>query len=528
MLGWQLVRRRLSVRRIALLSLLAVILIVTYSHVVTLLLLDSYPVNMNGKIELLKSKVHYSNDPLPPLNAHELEGYGGGSHKQNPKEKEKTEGPKDKPKGEEKELEKDNRPSKMSMKEYVFNIKDIENGQSHFLQEVEFDKMGQFESYGIKFNNKEVGKASKGQINITIPEYDPFYKRENATFFSLVRNEDFVGMIEAIESVEARFNSKYHYDWVFANDKPFHPTFIKVIQTLVSGQAHFVEIPKDYWSYPKWIDQSKAAEVRRQMKEAKIKYGDSEAYRHMCRFNAGLFYRLPIMKNYRFYWRVEPEIRFNCDIFEKDWFKYMNENNKKYAFTMAPLELHTTVVGLWDTVQNFAKKNKKLIAKDNNMGFLSEDGGTTYNMCHFWSNFEIGDMDFYRLEPYMKFFDLIDKEGGIYYSRWGDAPIHSMAVSLLLSKDELLFLENTGYYHKPNGDCPHNPEIKSARRCACIAVDDFTWDKSSCIPKWFEIHKFEKPDYAPKYKFVNQHHPPEEKETENEDDDSHLLEDDNE
>ncbi|CUM50042.1 uncharacterized protein AC631_00894 [Debaryomyces fabryi] len=390
----------------------------------------------------------------------------------------------------------------------------LDNQELLLSQDPGYDTLIPFRESKVFYNDKFVGRAARGESTNNFTDEVLNYQRENATFFSLVRNEDFRGIAEAIESVEYRFNNKYHYDWVFANDEPFHPTFIKVIENLVSGKAHFVQIPQEIWSYPDWIDQDKANETRHTMKQNKVKYGDSESYRHMCRFNSGFFYRLPIMKKYRYYWRVEPEIEFQCDIFDQDWFKYMKENNKKYAFTLAPLELHTTVTNLWETVQDFSRKNPKLVAKDNNMEFLTEDGGVTYNMCHFWSNFEIGDMDFYRLDAYSKFFDHIDRAGGFYYSRWGDAPIHSMGVSLLLSKDELFYMDNSGYFHSPNGDCPWDPEIRKQRRCTCQTKKDASWLKSSCIPKWFEIHNIEKPPFVPKFKFVNQHKPPDEEEEE--------------
>lgn len=397
----------------------------------------------------------------------------------------------------------------------------LDNQEPLISQESDFDSMMPFKETKVFYKDNFVGRITKGESTNNLTDEDLTYKKENATFFSLVRNEDFWGIAKAIQSVEYRFNSKFHYDWVFANDKPFDPTFVKVIQNLVSGKAYFVEIPESMWGYPEWIDIGRANETRIEMKKNKVKYGDSVPYRHMCRFNSGFFYRLPIMNNYKYYWRVEPEIEFQCDLFHTDWFRYMRENNKKYAFTLAPLELHTTVTNLWETVQQFTKKNKKLIAKDNNMAFLSEDGGSTYNMCHFWSNFEIGDMDFYRLEAYSKFFDHLDKAGGFYYSRWGDAPVHSIGVSLLLKKDELFYLDNSGYFHAPNGDCPWDPEIRRERRCTCQTKKDATWLKSSCIPKWFEIHDFEKPPFVPKYKFVNQHKPPEEEEEKENEDEEH-------
>ena len=35
--------------------------------------------------------------------------------------------------------------------------------------------------------------------------------------------------------------------------------------------------------------------------------------------------------------------------------------------------------------------------------------------CAVWSNFEIGDLDFWRGEAYSTFFDFLDKKGGFYY-----------------------------------------------------------------------------------------------------------------
>ena len=32
-----------------------------------------------------------------------------------------------------------------------------------------------------------------------------------------------------------------------------------------------------------------------------------------------------------------------------------------------------------------------------------------------WSNFEIGDLNFYRGEAYMKYFEFLDQAGGFYY-----------------------------------------------------------------------------------------------------------------
>jgi alpha 1,2-mannosyltransferase len=206
--------------------------------------------------------------------------------------------------------------------------------------------------------------------------------RMNATFVTLARNSDVWDIAKSIRQVEDRFNRRYNYDWVFLNDKPFDATFKKVTTSLVSGKTFYGEIPKEHWSFPDWIDQDKAKKVREDMAQRKIIYGDSVSYRHMCRFESGFFFRQPLMMNYEWYWRVEPSIELYCDI-HYDPFRYMAENKKKYSFVLSLFEYVETIPTLWDSTKKFIKNHPEHIAEGNSMGFLSDDGGESYNHCHF-------------------------------------------------------------------------------------------------------------------------------------------------
>lgn len=208
--------------------------------------------------------------------------------------------------------------------------------------------------------------------------------RINATFVTLARNGDVWEIAKSIRQVEDRFNRNYHYDWVFLNDKPFDETFKKVTSALVSGNTFYGLIPKEHWSYPEWIDQDKARKVREDMGQRKIIYGDSESYRHMCRYESGFFFRHPLMLNYEYYWRVEPGIELYCDI-GFDPFRFMKENGKKYSFVLSLYEYYETIPTLWDSVKKFMENHPEHIVEGNSMGFLSDDGGKTYNKCHFVS-----------------------------------------------------------------------------------------------------------------------------------------------
>lgn len=324
------------------------------------------------------------------------------------------------------------------------------------------------------------------------------YVRENAVIFSLVRNEELYKMLESIKFVEDRFNRKYHYDWVFANEVEFTDTFKQEVSSLVSGEAIFSKIPVEYWSYPDFIDQDKARATRERMEKNKVTYGGSESYRHMCRFNSGFFYKLEELAKYKYYWRVEPEIKINCDI-DYDVFKFMRENKKKYGFTMSLHELPDTIFGLWrSTKKFFFEMHKDYIAPDNSIEFVTQDNSQSYNFCHYWSNFEIGDLDFFRSREYEEYFNYLDRAGGFFYERWGDAPVHTLAVSFLLNKDELHYFDNTGYFHSPHTNCPRDPEVRFKLHCTCLLGQDFNWGSDdSCLAYYHEVRDLQRPPYAP-------------------------------
>jgi alpha 1,2-mannosyltransferase len=188
----------------------------------------------------------------------------------------------------------------------------------------------------------------------------------------------------SIRQVEDRFNRKFHYDWDFLNDAEFDDTFKKVTTALVSGTTKYGKIPKEHWSFPEWIDVDKAAKVRDDMREKKIIYGDSISYRHMCRYESGFFFRHPLMLDYEWYWRVEPSIELYCDI-GFDPFRLMKDQKKKYGFVVSLYEYYETIPTLWNSVLKFMENHPEHIAEDNSMGFVSDDGGKTYNKCHFVS-----------------------------------------------------------------------------------------------------------------------------------------------
>ncbi|KAL1914667.1 uncharacterized protein VTP21DRAFT_8078 [Calcarisporiella thermophila] len=309
-------------------------------------------------------------------------------------------------------------------------------------------------------------------------------RRAKAAFVILARNTDVHELRWTIRQLEARFNHKYNYPYIFLNDVEFEEEFKTLTQSLTNAKTHYGVIPHEHWSIPHWVDEEKAREAREQMAANNIIYGGSLSYRHMCRFESGFFYRHELLKDLDYYWRVEPSVDFFCDI-DYDPFLYMQDNDLKYGFTISLFEYESTIPTLWKTTKEFIEKHPEYVAPDNAMDFVSNDGGNSYNLCHFWSNFEIADLKFWRSEAYSKYFEYLDKAGGFFYERWGDAPVHSIAASIFLNKSQIHFFNDIGYRHNPFQHCPQEKSIQ--KKCHCNPHDNFDDTAYSCMRRWREV-----------------------------------------
>ncbi|KAJ1922374.1 hypothetical protein IWQ60_006565 [Tieghemiomyces parasiticus] len=308
-------------------------------------------------------------------------------------------------------------------------------------------------------------------------------QRVKACFVILVRNSDIHELRKSMREVEDRFNHKFNYPYVFLNNEPFTEEFKELASAVASGNTSYGLIPKEHWGYPSWISQQKAAETRTKMKD--IIYGWSESYRHMCRYESGFFYHHPLLQQYDYYWRVEPGVKFMCDI-DYDPFVYMHVNQLKYGFTISIHEYRETIPTLWETTKRFMRDHPEYVSHPNTLEWVVDQKSGDYNLCHFWSNFEIGDLAFLRSERYQAYFDYLDQAGGFFYERWGDAPVHSLAVAMFLRKDEVHWFEDIGYFHNPASNCPNDPVI-NRDKCHCDPTKSVHLGSWSCTKEFMAL-----------------------------------------
>lgn len=180
------------------------------------------------------------------------------------------------------------------------------------------------------------------------------------------------------------------------------------------------------------------------LEENGIQYSNMISYHKMCRWNSGMFYKHPALADMQFYWRVEPKVRFFCDV-DYDVFRYMQDHNKTYGFTINLYDAPESMPTLWPETVKFLEAHPEYLHENNAMDWLRDDQrrpehnkkANGYSTCHFWSNFEIADMSFWRSKPYEAYFDYLDRSGGFFYERWGDAPVHSIGLGLFEDKNKI-------------------------------------------------------------------------------------------
>lgn len=306
---------------------------------------------------------------------------------------------------------------------------------------------------------------------------------ENASFLVLCRNDELYSMLETVQSINDRYNHQFSHDWVFLNDEPFDEFFmIGIALAIPGGKISFGQVPKEHWGSPLWIDPGKAAAARQELLAKDVYKANSTSYRNMCRFYLGFFYKHLLLDGYDYYWRLEPGVKYSCDI-GYDVFQFMRENKRDYGFTLALFEYRDTIATLWETSKKYF--NQLALPQDNLVEFLQNLDGL-YNLCHFWLNFEIASLAFFRSREYQAYFDHLDQAGGFFYERWGDAPIHTMAVAHLLNKSRLWWFGDIGYWHSPYLQCPRGKTFLD-RKCSCNIEADFTFTDLSCVPLYLSL-----------------------------------------
>lgn len=115
----------------------------------------------------------------------------------------------------------------------------------------------------------------------------------------------------------------------------------------------------------------------------------------------------------------------------------MQEKDLIYGYWLVQEDHPACVYGLWDSVNEYIQINQIIPT------FFDP-----FLRTHvYYNNFEIGSQAFFRSPSYKNYIDYIDRLGGFFTSRWGDAPVKTLAISIFVPSTKVFCFANLPYRH---------------------------------------------------------------------------------
>ncbi|CAF0734293.1 unnamed protein product, partial [Didymodactylos carnosus] len=175
-------------------------------------------------------------------------------------------------------------------------------------------------------------------------------------------------------------------------------------------------------------------------------------YYHMCQFNAIMLHKHPLITYFDYYWRLDSHSYIMTNI-NYDLFDFMRINHLKYGFIMVDEDADHYLTNLWETFTDYLKHH--CLSPSENIRQAQTNFFAQYNMKIIYNNFFIVKTDIWQQPQISNFLSHLDKVGGIYKYRWGDAPIHTLIISQFLNRNEVVRFRDIGYFHKQEFVCPN-------------------------------------------------------------------------
>lgn len=320
----------------------------------------------------------------------------------------------------------------------------------------------------------------------------------NGVFITVMESSQVFPMLETLVAYESRFNHRYHYDWVIFSDRALPLHMKRQAQFLTSGKVKFFMIDRSHWSFPKGVDAERAYAWRGRMEALHLTEGNYMDSRHRSRFLSGVLQNLEELSSYDYYWLVEPGSALTCDI-NYDVFQFMKQEGKRFSFIAAERGDDRRAPSIFNKTLEFIQEFPELIPSDNGTSFVNMntelDNLQQNYHCEFWSQNEIGDLNWLRSKEYMKFYSYLESTGGFYLENWTDAMFKTLASSILLPPKQVHWFNDIGYTFHGKEVCPSDQLSREVLRCSCDKSKSVTWNpKRYCMHKYFIINHYERPE----------------------------------
>ena len=284
----------------------------------------------------------------------------------------------------------------------------------------------------IKMEDHSLYKRSKEELE----RFHAYFrnwpeKKPKASFYVLAYRVDQLPIM--LQSVDKYFNDQFHYPVIIFHEADFEE-FIPQVRSMTNSTLFFQLVK---FTIPTFLTQP--------VREKRIRCHPSKiGYRHMCRFHSKLVYEEPTIRTLEYYWRLDDDSLLLSPI-SYDVFVYMRDNKLRYGYSLIGSDVDRCVTGLWEATESYIKTN-------NLQPTFFEHWPKA---AIYYNNFEISSTEIWMSQACQDYLEYLDRLGGTYYFRWGDAPIHGLAISLFVQKNQTHLFSDIGYKHKLY---IHNPE----------------------------------------------------------------------
>lgn len=296
------------------------------------------------------------------------------------------------------------------------------------------------------------------------------------------------------------FNAKFKYPVVILHEGDYDAIAQREILMSIRDSCRdlvsFVHLDPDDFVIPDHIDKKKMANC---IATKPVPYWRNEKYRLMCRWWMVHFHKYA--KGYDYVMRLDDDSIIEEPI-ENDLFQWMADNDLIYSSNLVHVDCGICCHDMKEFFEDLDPSKKDMISKifvpsemPNNhvmagfrsllsitqgskaSDYVSGEKLKIWMPTMYYNNFFITQTAFWRQDTVQKTIDAIDKHGGIFYYRWGDAPLQSIIV--LLHSDDSKRIKRALFKYskrlqreafKDDNDEFHSYMPQSYEESSCIAA----------------------------------------------------------
>jgi alpha 1,2-mannosyltransferase len=259
---------------------------------------------------------------------------------------------------------------------------------------------------------------------------------------------------QSLDLLYENYNNRFKHPVLIFHEGDFDARTQKQI---IAGKSE-IEFHMIHFKMPSFIKKSEAPELWR---------GHTIGYRHMCRFYAFLLYGALSNLGYDWYLRMDDDSYIWSKI-DYSLFDFMKQNGYEYGYRVESQEPKQYAIGFSEAVcsylkterieadffcQNLERVSLKACihsAAENYRVFRRMNLFRTrqqWNGWCFYNNFHITELDFWRRADVRRFLLYLDRMGGAYKCRWGDALVQTAAIQIFMPPARVYKFQDWTYEH---------------------------------------------------------------------------------